>query len=52
MTNTAALAQELRTVGYVHGTTLQYVFQLQAEHSAFHWAQRMPGALAFLLGPQ
>lgn len=50
-TNTAELAQTLREIGYVEGQSLRYVVQAGAEHNETYWAQRLPGALAFLLGP-
>ncbi len=50
--NTAELAAGLRAVGYQDGTTLQYVVQDQAQHSETYWAQRLPAALRFLLGPR
>jgi predicted alpha/beta superfamily hydrolase len=50
MTNTKQLAQTYRDVGYVDGTTLDYLVQKGATHSEVYWAQRLPGALQFLLG--
>jgi predicted alpha/beta superfamily hydrolase len=50
MTNTAKLAQTYRDVGYVDDSTLKYVLQKGASHSEIYWAQRLPGALHFLLG--
>src|SRR5205823_2434029 len=52
VTNTAALAQKLRDVGYVDNTTLKYVVQSGGQHNEIYWAQRLPAALAFLLGPR
>lgn len=49
--NTAELAKSLKTAGYVDGTTLKYVVQQGASHSETYWAQRLPAALAYLLGP-
>jgi predicted alpha/beta superfamily hydrolase len=46
--NTAKLAQAYRT----RGATLDYLVQAGAQHSEFYWRQRVPGALAFLLGPR
>lgn len=48
--NTKQLAETYRSLGYVDGTTLKYVVQSGATHSEVYWAQRLPGALAFLLG--
>jgi len=49
--NTKDLAQALRGAGYVDGSTLKYEVQAGATHSEVYWAQRLPAALAFLLGP-
>lgn len=49
--NTAQLAQAWRDRGYAEGATLLYVVQDGATHSERFWAQRLPGALRFLLGP-
>jgi predicted alpha/beta superfamily hydrolase len=49
--NTASLAQAYRSLGYRDGESLKYVVQNGATHSEVYWAQRLPGALAFLLGP-
>ncbi len=51
-TNTAQLAQAYRTLGYSEPTTLKYVVQQGATHSETYWAQRLPAALEFLLGPR
>ena len=50
--NTAALAQKLRDVGYVDGTTLKYVVQNGGQHNEIYWAERLPAALAFMMGPR
>lgn len=50
VTNTAALAQAWRDRGYADDVTLKYVVQQGATHSEVYWAQRLPGALHFLLG--
>lgn len=52
MANTKLLADEYKGLGFVEGTTLKYVVQAGATHSEVYWAQRLPGALAFLLGPR
>ena len=52
VTETAMLAAALRTAGYADGSTLRYVVAHGASHSETWWAQRLPGALAFLLGPR
>ncbi|MCA2977850.1 MAG: alpha/beta hydrolase [Myxococcaceae bacterium] len=49
--NTAQLAQAFRDRGYADEVTLKYVVQSGATHSERHWAERLPGALRFLLGP-
>jgi predicted alpha/beta superfamily hydrolase len=51
VTNTAALAAQYRTAGYADGTTLKYVVQAGGQHNEIYWSQRLPAALAFLLGP-
>lgn len=50
--DTAVLAEALRTAGYREGVDLRYLVQRGAEHNESWWAQRLPGALAFLLGPR
>jgi predicted alpha/beta superfamily hydrolase len=50
VTDTAALAEALRTAGYREGVDLRYVVQRGAQHNELYWSQRLPGALAFLLG--
>ncbi len=50
VTNTASLAQAFRDRGYADDVTLKYVVQSGATHSEVYWAQRLPGALHFLLG--
>lgn len=52
LADTRELAATYRSVGYVEGTSLRYVVQEGAQHNEFYWAQRLPGALAFLLGPR
>lgn len=49
--NTADLAQAWRDRGYADDATLKYVVQNGASHSETYWAQRLPVALRFLLGP-
>jgi predicted alpha/beta superfamily hydrolase len=46
--NTAELAAAFRE----RGAVLQYVLQPGASHNEQWWRQRLPGALAFLLGPR
>ena len=48
--NTADLAAKYRSVGYVDGSTLKYVVQAGGQHNEIYWSQRLPAALAFLLG--
>jgi pullulanase len=38
--------------GYVEGADFQHVYQLNAQHNEVYWAERLPGALAFLFGPR
>lgn len=51
VTDTASLAAAYEAIGYVQGPTLDYLVQAGGQHSEIYWAQRLPGALAFLLGP-
>ncbi len=46
--NTARLAQAYRD----RGAVLSYLVQPGASHNEYWWRQRVPGALAFLLGPR
>lgn len=48
--NTKLLADAYKSLGFVEGSTLKYVVQPGATHSEAYWAQRLPGALQFLLG--
>lgn len=50
--DTAMLADVVRDAGYRDGVDLRYVVQRGAAHNEVYWAQRLPGALAFLLGPR
>jgi predicted alpha/beta superfamily hydrolase len=52
VTNTKDLAQAFRALGFVDDVSLKYVVQTGATHSEIYWAQRLPGALHFLLGPR
>lgn len=52
LANTAKLADAYRAKGFVDGKTLEYVVQKGATHSEVYWAQRLPHALEFLLGPR
>jgi predicted alpha/beta superfamily hydrolase len=49
-TDTASLAAAYKALGYVQGSTLDYLVQAGGQHSEIYWAQRLPGTLAFLLG--
>ncbi len=49
VTDTAALAMAYRSVGYVEGTDFHYLVQPGGQHNEVYWAQRLPGALAFML---
>jgi predicted alpha/beta superfamily hydrolase len=51
VTNTANLAKAYQSTGYAQGTSLDYLVQAGGQHSEIYWAQRLPAALAFLLGP-
>jgi len=52
MANTKLLAARYRTVGYADGKDLLYVMQAGASHNEVWWADRLPAALRFLLGPR
>ncbi|MBI5518062.1 MAG: alpha/beta hydrolase [Deltaproteobacteria bacterium] len=49
--NTRALALAYRAAGYTDGD-FRHVVQAGATHTEAAWASRLPGALAFLLGPR
>lgn len=48
--DTTQLAAEVRALGYRDGENLLHVVQDKATHNEFYWAQRFPGAVAFLFG--
>lgn len=48
--DTTQLAGAVRALGYRDGENLLHVVQDKATHSEFYWAQRFPGAVAFLFG--
>jgi predicted alpha/beta superfamily hydrolase len=50
--DTADLAAAYETAGYVEGTSLSYLVAPGHQHSEGYWRMRLPGALAFLLGPR
>lgn len=50
--DTADLAAAYVAAGYVEGDTLHYVVAPGHQHEERYWALRLPGALAFLLGPR
>ena len=50
--NTAMLAEVVRGAGYRDEADFRYVVQRGAVHNELYWSQRLPGALAFLLGGQ
>ncbi|MEO6952206.1 MAG: alpha/beta hydrolase-fold protein [Polyangia bacterium] len=49
---TTMLFNTYTSIGYVEGTTFQRFVQPGGRHSEVYWAQRLPGALQFLLGPR
>jgi predicted alpha/beta superfamily hydrolase len=51
VTLTKTLADQYRTDGYKDGSSFDYVVQAGGQHNEIYWAQRLPAALAFLLGP-
>ncbi len=52
VTQTAQLADAYRALGYSEGTNFKYVVQAGATHNELYWAERLPEALKFLLGPR
>ena len=52
VTNTTELAARYRAAGYVDDKTLLHVVQSGGQHNEVYWAQRLPAALHFLLGPR
>jgi predicted alpha/beta superfamily hydrolase len=52
VTDTRELATTFGRVGYSEGVNFHYFVQNGATHTERYWAQRLPGALAFLLGPR
>lgn len=48
--DTDVLVATYRDVGYRDDVDFRYVVQPGADHNEYWWAQRLPGALAFLLG--
>jgi predicted alpha/beta superfamily hydrolase len=51
VTLTAQLAAQYRAIGYVDGSTFDYLVATGAQHSEIYWAARLPATLAFMLGP-
>ncbi|MCX5746599.1 MAG: alpha/beta hydrolase-fold protein [Proteobacteria bacterium] len=49
---TNQLAAAYPANGYTDGVDFQHVVQVGADHDERAWAQRLPGALAFLFGPR
>jgi predicted alpha/beta superfamily hydrolase len=49
--DTKLLAAKYGTIGFAAPATLDYVVQAGGQHNEVYWAQRLPGALSFLLGP-
>ncbi len=52
VTDTADLDRAYEDAGYVEGADLHYLVAPGHEHNEVYWRQRLPGALAFLLGPR
>jgi predicted alpha/beta superfamily hydrolase len=50
--DTRVLGQSYRDVGYVEGNDFHFLVALGHEHNEYYWSLRLPGALAFLLGPR
>jgi predicted alpha/beta superfamily hydrolase len=52
LATTNALAAAYVSVGYAEGVDFHHVVQPGGQHNETYWAQRFPGAMAFLLGPR
>jgi predicted alpha/beta superfamily hydrolase len=52
VTNTTELAARYRSAGYVDNKDLLHVVAAGGQHNEIYWAQRLPNALHFLLGPR
>lgn len=50
--NTTELAARYRSIGYADAKDFKHVVQPGAVHNEIYWAQRLPAALGFLLGPR
>jgi predicted alpha/beta superfamily hydrolase len=50
--NTKLLAAAYLAIGYVEGKDFRHLVAHNDEHNEIYWAKRLPGALAFLLGPR
>lgn len=50
--NTDKLAQTYLSIGFVEGLDFHHIVQPGGQHNEIYWAERLPGALAFLLGPR
>jgi S-formylglutathione hydrolase FrmB len=50
VTETKKLADQYRALGYKDGVSFDYVVQAGGQHNEVYWAQRLPAAMAFLLG--
>lgn len=50
--DTRELAMTFERMGYSEGVNFHYIVQSGATHTERYWAQRLPGALGFLLGPR
>ena len=50
--DTNLLAAAYHDLGYLDGETLLHVVQAGGQHNEIYWAERLPGALQFLLGPR
>jgi predicted alpha/beta superfamily hydrolase len=52
VTDTNMLAATYLSIGYTDGVDFRHVVQAGGQHNEIYWAQRLPGALAFLFGPR
>lgn len=50
--DTRALAEALRAAGYRDGVSLRYTVMPGGQHNEQYWAERLPDALRFIVGPR
>ncbi len=52
VSDTDLLAQTYVKTGFTEGADFHHVVQAGGQHNEFYWAQRLPAAFQFLLGPR